>query len=263
MDKNCFLLKIDNEIIGNYKKLNRITFEVKDGSTLVITSSARVTFTLKAEGCTFSQKSFQIQDVTEYTYTTTTNYTYYNFIVKGDGKITVNNKYNLGFIIANVRNIDFSEFSTYRKDIKRVQITTEDATGNLDTIFENCSTDINKFIINLNHNKFIEGDLLKVLNFKELENLAFTRFNNNFNINNIKDLINLKSIAFFHSINFYGDIEQLASDLYNNGKTSGTISFQLANTPNIIVPDIISNRSQFYCTFSEDGYTFSQSNPNT
>lgn len=261
MDKNCFLLKIDNEIIGNYKKLNHITFEVKNGSTLVITSQATASFTLKAEGCTFSQEYFQISNVTEYTFTSK-NYTYYNFIVKGNGKIIVNNKYNLGFIVATVINIDFSEFSTYRKDIKRVKITTDNAAGNLDTIFENCSTDINEFTINLTRNKFIEGDLLKVLNFKKLENLSFTRFNNSFNINNIKDLINLKSINLFYSINFYGDIEQLASDLYNNGKTSDTIEFRLSNTPNIIIPSDITDRSHFYCTFSENGYTFSQLNPN-
>lgn len=265
MEKNCFLLKIDNEVTGNYKKLNCVTFEVIDGSELIVTSKNNATFTLTAEGCTFTQPYYQIVDATEYTYTTS-NYQRVNFIIKGNGKIVVNNKYNLGQIVASVRNIDFSEFVTYGKDINFVDLRFTKSVGSLNTIFENCSKDLKWFSIygNLSYS-LVEGDLLKLTEFKELNTLRCVYIANTININNFKDLLNLKLISLYYSPHICGNVEQLALDLYNNGKTSGTIRFELEHTDTkaLIVPDIITNRALFYCTFSENGYTFSQSKPNT
>lgn len=266
MENNCFILKLKDSLQGNYDKLNFLKIKVQNEQALILSPDTTNDVTIKAEGCTFTQKRFNINDATEHTFRHINAYENLDFTIKGDGYLYVGNKYNIGRY--QMYNADLNKIYSYNKAIKIIKIpfTTKfnvSVKGDINHLLSQCSPNLETlaFSSGVDTSYDVTGNIMEINKFTKLKSLSLNNKVFRGNISIFSSLINLTLLSLFDS-NCTGSIEELVQAWYNNGKTTGTVLFYFNNT-NITVPSIITNKDQFYCTFTEGGYLFSQTNPNT
>ena len=264
MENNCFVLKLKDSVQGDYNKLNFLKIKVQNEQALIFSPDTANDVTIKAEGCTFTQKYFNINDATEHTFSHVGAYAPLNLTIKGDGYLYVGNKYNIA--IYQMYNADLNKIYSYNKAIKIINIpyTTKfnvSVKGDINHLLSQCSPNLETLVFSsgVDTSYDVTGNIMEINKFTKLKALSLNNKVFSGNISIFSSLINLTILRLFDS-NFTGNIEELAQAWYNNGKTSGTVNFQFHNT-DIIVPSTI-NKDNFYCTFTEGGYTFSQTNSN-
>lgn len=261
MENNCFILKLKDSVQGDYDKLNFLKVKVCDRETVIFSPDKRADIIIKAEDCTFTQSYYQIIDATEYTFTQMREYTYLDLKIKGNGYLYVSNKYDLGYY--QLYNVDLDKIYSQDKAIKYFIVLSSNNTyvkGNINHLLSQCSPNLKQLkLYSIGSN--VTGDITEINKFTNLTGLALVGKTFIGDISIFSSLVNLTDFTIYGS-NLTGNLEDLAQAWYNNGKTTGTVQFQ-ANNTSIIAPSIITNVDQFYCTFTEEGYTFSQTNPNT
>lgn len=265
MENNCLVLKIKDSVQGDYNKLNCLKIKVYDGEIIAVSPDKVTDLTIKAEGCTFSQSYLNIIDSTEHIFKNVQPYIYLSFTIKGNGYLYISNKYNLGYY--KLHNVDLDKIYSYDKAIKYFSIIVNSqsqvSNGNINHLLSQCSSDLKELkLVDNTQGKLtnITGDFTEINRFVNLIELDINIKTLSIDIINFSSLINLSKFSVYDT-ECIGNVEELAQAWYNNGKTTGTVYFYFANT-NIIVPSEITNKGQFYCTFTTDGYTFSQTNPN-
>lgn len=265
MENNCLVIKLKDSVQGDYDKLNLLKINVNNGDLVAVYNSEKADIIVKTEGCTFNQPFFNIVNYTEYTFKDIPPTSRLNVKINGNGYLYIGNKYN--FNIYELCSINLDKIYSY-KSIIEFSISSNfksQTVGNINHLLSQCSPNLKTLILrgtsygNINT---ITGDFVEINKFTNLSRLEisyFTKFS--IDIINFSSLINLNSFSLYNST-CEGNVEELAQAWYNNGKITGTTTFQFENT-RIIVPSIITNKTVFYCTFTEDGYIFSQTNPNT